>query len=173
MRLPLVPSDSPLLRTPAAPINDVTAVRQLSTNMIETMVAEGGVGLAAPQVGTSLRLFVTGVDGQYLTFINPELSDFSTERILWEEGCLSLPRLLGKVERPQKVTVSAHDMTDQAFSIAADQLLARVLQHEYDHLEGILFPDRMTDQSTLRKLTEEEWQTRYDERGQHDGQVDA
>lgn len=164
MRLTLDPSDSPVLRAKARPVDDVKAIGSLVRDMKETMLAEGGVGLAAPQVGKGLRLFVTGVSKDYRAFINPELIAFSKERILWEEGCLSLPRLLGEVERPKRVTVRALDENGATIQTVADGLLARVLQHEYDHLEGILFPDRMKDLSKLKRITEEEWASRFEDK---------
>lgn len=164
MRLKLEPSDSTILRTKAKPVTDPASLGSLIDDLIETMVAEGGVGLAAPQVGQSMRVFVTGLNKRYKVFINPELSNFSTEQIWWEEGCLSLPRLLGDVERPRYVTVNAIGRDGKPHTVTADKLMARVLQHEFDHLEGILFPDRMRDLKLLRNLTEEEWQSRYEDR---------
>ena len=135
-----------------------------AANLLQTMQAEVGVGLAAPQVGQSLRLFVTGVKGEPMVFINPEITERSKEEILWEEGCLSLPRLLGEVRRPKEVTVRATGTDRQPFEVKADGLLARVLQHEYDHLEGILFTDRMDDLRKLKRLTEEEWASRSEDK---------
>lgn len=161
MKLPLVGTDHPTLRRPADPVKQTTSPKGLANNLIETMVAEGGVGLAAPQVGQSLRVFVTGVERDYQTYTNPTLVWSSDEEIWWEEGCLSLPRLLGQVKRPKRVTIKALDAQGRQRTMEADNLLARVLQHELDHLQGVLFPDRMADLSSLRTLSEEEWQSRF------------
>lgn len=161
MTLRLVPSDDPVLRQPAKPVDDPSSVRELARELTKMLVTEGGVGLAAPQVGQGLRLFVTGVDDRNHIFINPEITWKSDKEIWWEEGCLSLPRLYGEVRRPKQVTVRYTDEHGAAQELKADGLLARVIQHEHDHLEGILFPDRMQDLSTLRKVSEEEWQSRF------------
>jgi peptide deformylase len=142
----------------------VAAVATLAEDLVETMIKELGVGLAAPQVGESLRVFVTGVAKDYRIYLNPRLVEASEEQIDWEEGCLSLPRLLGVVRRPKQVTFEYQTLIGQTERIEADDLLARVLQHELDHLDGILFPDRMTDRSTLKQLTEEEWASRGDDK---------
>lgn len=162
--LTLVPAGDSVLRAMAKRIRRPGSVADLAADLFATMQAEGGVGLAAPQVGRSVRLFVTGVDGPQ-AFLNPEIVSRSREQILWEEGCLSLPRLLGDVERPKRVTVRATSLDGRRIEFAADDLLARVIQHELDHLDGILFPDRMPDLSKLRKITEEEWQTRFEKDG--------
>lgn len=161
MQLPLVQANAAVLRETAKQIKDPATVTDLASDLLATMVAEGGVGLAAPQVGRGVRLFVTNVAGQPLVFINPTLAKASKEEIWWEEGCLSLPRLLGQVKRPKQVTVRALSETGQRREITADDLLARVIQHELDHLNGILFPDRVEDLGTLRYLNDEEWQSRF------------
>ncbi len=160
--LSLVPSDDPALRAVAKRIRRPGSVADLAADLFATMQTEGGVGLAAPQVGRSVRLFVTGVDGPQ-AFLNPEIVSRSRERIWWEEGCLSLPRLLGDVERPKRVTVRATSLAGKRIEFAADDLLARVIQHELDHLDGILFPDRMPDLGKLRTISEEEWQSRFEQ----------
>ena len=160
-RLTLVASDDPVLRKTAARVSRLAAVTDLVRGLLATMKAEGGVGLAAPQVGRSVRVFVTAAAGGPHAFINPEIVSRSRERILWEEGCLSLPRLLGDVERPKRVTVRATGLDGQPIELSADDLLARVIQHEVDHLDGILFPDRMKDPRKLRTISEEEWNSRF------------
>lgn len=160
--LALVATEDPVLRAKAKRIKQPQSVAGLATELLEMMRAEGGVGLAAPQVGKSIRLFVTGVDGEYQAYINPKLTGLSKETVVRTEGCLSLPRLFGEVERPERVTLQAQNPSGQTITVEADDLLARVLQHELDHLDGILFPDRMKDLSTLHRVSEEEWQTRFD-----------
>jgi peptide deformylase len=159
--LSLVDSSDPSLRKTAAKVSDPKAVADLVSDMFATMKAEGGVGLAAPQVGRSVRVFVSAADGSLQAFINPVIKSSARKEIWWEEGCLSLPRLLGQVKRPQGVTVSAQDETGRRRTVKADDLLARVIQHEIDHLDGILFPDRMTDFASLRVISEAEWQERF------------
>lgn len=160
-RRQLVPSDDPVLRKVAPRAKDARQVADLADALLTSMREEGGVGLAAPQVGQSIRVFVTDV-GEQRIFINPEITRRSDELIWWEEGCLSLPRLLGDVRRPKEVTVRATDTQGTPFTVRADGLYARVIQHEIDHLDGILFPDRMEDLSKLRTLTDEEWQSRFE-----------
>ncbi len=156
----MVPSDDPVLHQVAKRISKPAAVADLAADLFVTMREEGGIGLAAPQVGRSVRLFVTVADGPQ-AFVNPEIASRSRERLSWEEGCLSLPRLLGDVERPKRVTIRGTSIEGQPIEINADDLLARVLQHELDHLDGILFPDRMKDLRKLRTISEEEWQSRF------------
>lgn len=110
--------------------------------MIETMKAANGLGLAAPQVGKSLRVFVTGVEETISAFINPEIKDFSREKTLFEEGCLSVRNIWGPVVRPKKLTIKAFNEEGKPIKIRAKGLLARVIQHEMDHIEGILFIDK-------------------------------
>ncbi len=166
----MISADHPTLRKAAAKVADPAQVRDLAEDLLVTMKAEGGVGLAAPQVGRSVRLFVTGT-GEQRVFINPEIIRASKELIWWEEGCLSLPRLNGEVERPKEVTVRATGLDGKRFEVTADQLYGRVLQHEIDHLDGILFPDRMADVSKVRTLTEEEWDSRFEKKKLHDEEM--
>ena len=162
MRLALIPSDDPILHTSAAPIKDLTEASSLASDMLETMRLEGGVGLAAPQIGRGIRLFVTGVAGSDHVFVNPEIEWVSDTIVPYEEGCLSLPRLQGVVERPDRVRIKYQDLSGVEQRLEASELLARVIQHEHDHLEGILFPDRMKDIRTIKTLTQEEWDSRFE-----------
>ncbi|MDR2468374.1 MAG: peptide deformylase [Spirochaetaceae bacterium] len=121
--------------------------------MIETLHAEGGVGLAGPQVGVSERLFVIDIDGKTpRAFINPSILETSEDTVLIEEGCLSIPGVWAEVRRPRTVRVQAWNERGRPFTIEADGLLARVIQHEYDHLEGILFIDRISPVKRERLL---------------------
>lgn len=160
-RLNLVASDDPVLRKVAQRAGKSDAVADLVADLFATMAAEGGVGLAAPQVGRSVRLFVAGVGGPQ-AFVNPKIVGRSREQIMWEEGCLSLPRLLGDVQRPKRITVRATALDGKRIELKVDELLARVIQHELDHLDGILFPDRMKDLRKLRTISEDEWQSRFE-----------
>lgn len=125
----------------AAEIDDT--MRTLLDNMFETMTAANGVGLAAPQVGISKRFFVLVADDDVRrVFINPQIVATSTELCSYDEGCLSLPGVSETIQRPTKVTVQALNEHGKPFTLEADGLLARIIQHEYDHLDGIVYIDR-------------------------------
>jgi len=131
----------PILRQDTEPVAEVTdELRQLISDMFTTMYAAEGIGLAAPQIGRTERLAVVDVEGAKYTLINPEiLAREGAARA--EEGCLSIPDVFGEVERPQRITVRAMDIEGRPFELAADELLARAIQHEIDHLHGRLFID--------------------------------
>lgn len=115
----------------------------LTEDMEETMKEEQGVGLAAPQVGILKRIIVIDIGEGVLKLINPVIKSKSGKAIQ-AEGCLSVPGILGEVERPQKVVVEALDIEGKKVTIKGEDLLARVLCHEIDHLDGILFTDKVT-----------------------------
>jgi len=133
------------LRQKALPVEEINdEIRLLVREMFETMEREEGIGLAAPQVDKSIRLFVVKADdGIERTFINPQIIATSQETESYEEGCLSIPKTYEDVIRPSAITVQAKNERGRRFTLEADGLLARVIQHEYDHLEGILFIDRI------------------------------
>lgn len=141
-----------MLKTPAVPVDlttlDQPDIQQLIDDMIKTMNQAEGIGLAAPQVGQSIRLAVVdgAVSGQAKPYvlINPIVQVSDPEQSEAEEGCLSIPGVFGLVPRPKKITLKAFDRHGQPWSIPAEQLLARVIQHEVDHLNGTLFLDRLT-----------------------------
>ncbi|MCR4676067.1 MAG: peptide deformylase [Sphaerochaetaceae bacterium] len=118
----------------------------LTEAMFETMEEAEGIGLAAPQVGVDKRFFVIGLpsDGFRKVFVNPQIIETSVEEGPYEEGCLSLPGLSHEVIRPLEVTVFAQDVHGKAFTLKAEGLLARAIQHEYDHLDGKLYIDRLS-----------------------------
>lgn len=121
-------------------IND--EMRSLFAEMFETMDEADGVGLAAPQVGISKRFFVlTADDGIRRVFVNPQIVATSNELCDYEEGCLSLPGFNESIRRPAKVTCSALNEFGKPFTVEADGLLARIIQHENDHLDGVVFID--------------------------------
>ncbi len=158
----------PVLRRPArqVPAEAIggAAIQRLVDDLIETMVEEDGIGLAAPQVGQSLRLLVlgqpaagAGPDAEAIplrVLVNPRLVACSTDREWAWEGCLSLPDLRGLVPRASRVVVEAADRHGQPQRLEAAGFLARVLQHEMDHLEGIVYLDRMPDLRQLAFLDE-------------------
>ncbi len=118
-------------------------MRALFNDMFETMDAANGVGLAAPQVGIAQRFFVvTSDDGVRRVFINPQIIATSEELVDYEEGCLSIPGFSENIRRPSKVTIQALDENGRRFTLDADGLLARIVQHENDHLDGIVYIDR-------------------------------
>lgn len=144
MKLPILSYKNPLLSKPAVPVQEITAeIIFLAENMLDTMIAKGGVGLAAPQVGKLLAVFVmdigwaTGAPSPYV-FINPEIVDRSGIQLL-EEGCLSIPRVREKIPRAEKVTIKAQDVNGDWFTLSLDGLAAVCAQHEMDHLRGVLF----------------------------------
>jgi peptide deformylase len=138
----------PVLLTPAEPVDDPTApeIRRLIADMAETMEDAGGIGLAAPQVHVSLRLFVwrTGAGG-VSALINPEVEQVGEETETAWEGCLSIPGLRGAVRRAVRLRFRGLDMAGTPIEGEASGLVARVMQHEADHLDGILYPMRMED----------------------------
>lgn len=117
-------------------------IQKLIENMIKTMKHAKGIGLAAPQVGILLRIFTIDLEGKISVFINPEIKDFSKEESSFEEGCLSVKKIWGQVVRPKKLSIRAMDKNGKLVKIRAKGLLARVIQHENDHLNGILFIDK-------------------------------
>jgi peptide deformylase len=125
------------------------ALALLVDAMFDSMLEADGIGLAAPQVGVSKRLFVvdTRKNGERYAFINPVIIETSSEMVPHEEGCLSIPGMYTDIVRPAGITIQAQDVDGKAFLLKATDLLARVIQHEYDHLEGILFIDRMDEPS--------------------------
>jgi peptide deformylase len=138
----------PRLREKAQPVAVVTpAIQKLVDDMAETMYAAPGVGLAATQIGEPHRIFVIDTAGddepsQLRAFINPEIVARSGE-ITWEEGCLSFPKVVEEIRRAEKVTVKALDRNGHEFTLDADGLLAVAVQHELDHLDGVLMIDRL------------------------------
>lgn len=133
-----------MLREKAQPVAEVTdEIRKLTTDMFEAMIAADGAGLAGPQVDRALRLFVVIADDNVRrVFINPQIIATSEELSDYEEGCLSIPGVWETIKRPAKVTVQALNEDGKPFTLEAEGLLARVIQHEYDHLDGIMFIDR-------------------------------
>ncbi len=153
-------ADAPVLRQKARRVRKYdAALRELVADMLETMHAANGVGLAAPQVGVSLRLFVieipadeeAGIPARQYVLCNPEIVKAVGEETE-EEGCLSLPGYVGEVTRAAVVTVKGFDVNGKAVRVRGEGLLARALQHELDHLDGILFIDRLESLDKLRRV---------------------
>ena len=153
--IPIRKLPDPVLRQKAKKISRVDpSIRKLVKNMIETMNEANGVGLAAPQIGTSLRLIVIRMpeeDAEEIVLINPEIVKKSGEREI-EERCLSIPGYSGKVKRACSVTVKGRNAEWKEVRIKADELLAQALEHEIDHLNGILYVDRLESPEKLTKI---------------------
>ena len=151
--LRIVKYPDPVLLRRAVPIEQVTdEVRAVATRMLELMREAKGVGLAAPQVGLSWRLFVTnsGAEGEPdRAYVNPVLRNPSDELESREEGCLSLPEVYGDVIRPTAITIEALDPEGNRFELRDEDLLARVWQHEHDHLDGRLILSRFGQMAKL------------------------
>ena len=145
----------PVLKTKAAEVTNVDgALVRLTQDMLQTMYEAPGLGLAAPQVGVQKRFFVYDVGDGPCTLVNPVIADADGEWV-YEEGCLSIPGLYVEIARPKLVHLCGYDLDGNEVSFEADELTARLLQHELDHLDGITMFDRMTDDQ--RRLALREW----------------
>ncbi len=159
--LPILTAPDPRLKKKSKPVDKVDAgVRQLMDDMIETMYAAPGIGLAAPQIGVLSRVIVLDIDREDvktgpLFLANPEIVEASDEDVTYEEGCLSVPEHYSDVARPAKVTVRYLDRDNVEQNLTCEGLLATCIQHEIDHLDGILFVDHISSlkrNMILRKL---------------------
>jgi len=158
------------LRQKAKKVKQFTpALKQLAADMLETMRAHQGVGLAGPQIGVMQRIFVaeipasrSGTDephpqsGTSYILINPEIIQSADTLVEGREGCLSIPTWYGLVERPEWVEVHAQDLNGKKIKLKVDDLLARIFQHELDHLNGVLFIDHIKDREKLWQVLPEE-----------------
>jgi peptide deformylase len=155
------------LRQKAEPVREITPeIRALVEDMAETMYAAPGVGLAAPQIGVPLRIFVIDVaphdsPSDLKVFVNPEIVRTEGE-VTWEEGCLSFPGIHEEIDRAAKVTVRATGLDGEAFELTGEDLLAVAIQHESDHLNGVLMVDhvsllkkRMIDREMKKRQVQE------------------
>ena len=147
---PIVLIPDPILRQKSAPIERVDdALRAFADDMLATMYEAPGIGLAAIQVGEPIRMLVADVSGEEeekdpKVLINPQIVASSDERNVYEEGCLSIPDYYADVERPAKVTVAFLDRDGKERTLEADGLMATCIQHEMDHLDGVLFVDHIS-----------------------------
>ena len=128
-------------------------IREIIKNMRAEMAKALGIGLSANQLGMNMKLFVAKTGGKQYSVFNPVITKLSKETVIMEEGCLSVPEMYGEVERPEKVTLEGLDANGKKIKIKAWGLLARIFQHETDHLKGVLFTDTATD---LYKLKNED-----------------
>lgn len=157
MILPISKLPAKVLRTPTKSL-ELPANKELLRlvkNMIVTCQAADGVGLAAPQVGQNLNMAIIYLEEMGLPafpIINPTITQTSKEEVEMEEGCLSMPGVFGKVKRPKKITMEAYNLEGEKFVITDDTFLARVLQHEIDHLNKTLIIDKFTEITTGKEL---------------------
>ena len=160
-RLPIITAPDPRLKVKSEVVDHVDdALRKLLDDMLETMYEAPGIGLSAIQVGIARQLITVDVSAEDdepepLFLINPTIVHFSEEGAIFDEGCLSLPNHFAEIERPEKIVVDYVDRDGEARQLQADGLLSRCIQHEMDHLQGILFVDHlslMKRNMILRKL---------------------
>ena len=157
--LPITVCGDKILRKKVAKVKDVdNQVIKLITDMFDTMHNAKGIGLAANQVGVNKQIFVVDIsvmegyeNTKPIAFINPKIIERSEETSVYEEGCLSIPDQHEEVTRPKKIIIEYQDTDLKTQTLEADELLARVIQHEYDHLQGVLFTD-LVDDETKKKL---------------------
>ena len=141
----IVKDGDEVLRKVCRPVTEINErLHVLLDDMKETLISADGAGLAAPQVGVMRRIAIVSVDEKYFELINPEIIEYSGEEIS-PEGCLSIPGVVGTVNRPYKVTVKAQDRFGNEFTKTGEGLLARAMCHECDHLDGILFLSKVDD----------------------------
>ena len=143
-----------LLRQKAQPVKNIgPEYLKIAEDLIEALRLQKGIGLAGPQVGLIERIFVTHIEGDIpRVFINPSIIETSQETDKYEEGCLSIPGIYTDVVRPETVKVQAWNEKGRPFTVEASDIMARVILHEYDHLEGVLFIDRIPEQKRNRIL---------------------
>lgn len=153
----IITAENPVLRQKGKKIHRFdTSIQKLANEMFETMHVARGVGLAAPQIGLSIRLFVAEYEDHKVAVANPEIIKAEGE-VLGTEGCLSIPGYAGdNIRRAERVIVKGLDVRGKPIKINAEGWFARVLQHEIDHLDGILFLDRLDRPEDLREVTDEE-----------------
>lgn len=156
--IPIRVAPDPILRQKSKRVRYIDgSIQKLISDMIETLHAvPGRAGLAAPQVGIPLRVIVIGMPEQEdIALINPQIVRRKGERLI-NEGCLSVPGYIGEVKRAVSVTVKGRDQNGKEIRIKADELLAQALEHEIDHLNGVLYVDRLENRDKLRKIEPEE-----------------
>lgn len=177
--LPIVTYNDPILKKKAEAVSENTdELQTLIDDMFETMYHASGVGLAAPQIGKSIQIFVMDADAITeemddeedqgpIVLINPKIINESDEKVRLEEGCLSIPDVRDEVTRPESITVKYLDQDFNEQTLDASGWVSRVIQHEYDHLQGVLFLDyisafkRRLHKSTLKKIDKGKLETEY------------
>jgi peptide deformylase len=172
--LPIRKVPDPVLREKAKRVKTIDrSVTKLVKDMLETMRAASGVGLAAPQVGVPLRIVVIEVpDKEPIALVNPQIVRKSGERVI-EEGCLSIPGYVGQVCRAVTVTAKGLDSKGKEIRIKGTDLLAQALEHEINHLNGVLYIDQLTSPDTFHKIEPEKKQADSEEAERHAADQDA
>src|ERR687896_565301 len=151
---PILTADEPILRERAKRVSTYDAsLHRLLDDMLETMRDAPGVGLAANQIGVPLRVAVVEVEGKVTELVNPEIVRSAGEELDWE-GCLSIPGYVAEVTRHERVTVKARDRHGREFRVRGTELLSRALQHEIDHLNGLLYIDHLASLDELVRVSE-------------------
>jgi len=160
MILPIIKYGSPILRKFSYDIHEEDLPEQVSKNMFDTLKKDAGIGLAGPQIGLLKKIFILDTtplleDDPLLkkveqVFVNPQILDVSDDRVIYNEGCLSIPGIYKDLYRPAKIRVRYQDLSFNTIEEELDGMPARIFQHEYDHLEGILFIDKLS--ALQRKL---------------------
>jgi peptide deformylase len=153
----IITAENPILRRKAKKLHRFDpSIAKLADEMFETMHSAGGVGLAAPQIAQSIRIFVAEYEDHKVAMVNPEIVKAEGEA-LGTEGCLSIPGYVGEnIRRAEKIVVKGQDVRGKAMKVNAEGWFARVLQHEIDHLDGILFLDRLDRPEDLHEVRDEE-----------------
>ena len=151
---PILTAEAPILRERTKRVSTFDAsLHRLLDDMLETMRDAPGVGLAANQIGVPLQVAITEVDEKVTELVNPQIVKGSGEELDWE-GCLSIPGYVAEIARHEKVTVKARDRNGREFRVRGKELFARALQHEIDHLNGILYIDHLEPGEELVRVTE-------------------
>jgi len=157
--LPIRVVPDPILRQKSKRVRSIDgSIHKIIDDMLETMRSASGVGLAAPQVGIPLQVLVIGLpEEEDIVLVNPKIVRKRGERLV-NEGCLSLPGYVGEIKRAESVTAKGRDRNGKEIRIKADGLLAQAIEHEIDHLNGVLYIDQLEDMDKLRKIEPEEAQ---------------
>jgi len=152
--LKIITHPNPILRQKAKPIKDISdaKLQKLIPELAELMLKKDGLGIAAPQIAESIRLIIVRYKDDNLAMINPKITSKSILKEIDEEGCLSVPNIYGQVKRCKKITVKFQDPAGKMRKMTGEGLFARVIQHEVDHLDGILFIDKAKE---LKKADDE------------------
>lgn len=158
----------PVLTAVAEQVENIDGkVVRLTQAMLQAMYKAPGLGLAAPQIGVQKQIFVYDIDGEPITLINPRIIESRGEWV-YDEGCLSIPGLYVEMLRPKEVLLEAVDLAGNTIQVEADELLARLFQHELDHLNGVLMFDRMTPEQREEAMREYK---RLEDGGHHSGET--
>ena len=162
LTLDLVKETDPILSTPVRAWSDSLGIdkKTLVKEMLSYMIIKGGIGLAAPQIGLDLAVFVMGTAEDSLALFNPRIVSVGKDNVVVQEGCLSFPGLIYQTPRAMRVVAKGFNMYGEPILIEGSELMARALQHETDHLDGILFIDKLSKEDrklAMKKIRESDW----------------